>query len=143
MKGLWDFIAGPATSLVDSVGGVIDNLHTSDDEKNEAKRKLAQIERGFYGQVVEADTEWVKAQASVIQAEANSQSWLARNWRPILMLVFTYIIAHNFVIAPMFSIEAVEIPPNMWDLIKIGIGGYVIGRTTEKILPQSKWAKDV
>lgn len=142
MGRLWDFIAGPATGLVDAVGGVIDNLHTSDDEKNKAREALVALERDFNLAVLDADREWVKAQASVVKAEVASESWLARNWRPILMLVFTYIILHNYVIAPLFSVPATEIPPNMWDLIKLGVGGYVIGRTTEKLLPQTKWAKD-
>lgn len=51
------------------------------------------------------------------------------------MLVFTYIILHTYVLAPMFSIPAVVIPPDMWELLKIGMGGYVFGRTVEKITP--------
>lgn len=51
------------------------------------------------------------------------------------MLVFTYIIFHTYVVAPLFSVGSVIIPPDMWELLKIGMGGYVFGRTVEKITP--------
>lgn len=64
-----------------------------------------------------------------------SQSWLARSWRPLTMLTFTYIIAHSFVLAPLFGLEVLPIPPDMWELLKLGMGGYIIGRSAEKIAP--------
>lgn len=138
---LLDWIGGPVTGLVSSVGGVIDNMHTSGEEKLEAQRALLEIERSFQGQLLEAEASFAKSQAEVLKTEIASSSWLAANWRPILMLVFTYIIAHNFVIAPLFSIEYLEIPIQMWELLKLGIGGYIGGRTLEKILPNTKLAK--
>jgi len=51
------------------------------------------------------------------------------------MLTFTYIIAHNYVIAPLFHVTSVPIPVDMWDLLKIGMGGYIVGRSAEKIAP--------
>jgi len=79
----------------------------------------------------------LEQQASIVRAEAQSQSWLARNWRPITMLVFVVIIANNYILYPylgMFTAKAtiLKIPPDMWQLLKIGIGGYVIGRSVEK-----------
>ena len=53
------------------------------------------------------------------------------------MLVFVFIIANNYIIAPyakaLFDVELIlELPPQMWDLLKIGLGGYVVGRSAEK-----------
>lgn len=123
---------GSAATVIDSVGNVVDKLTTSDKEKLDARKELAEIERKFNADLIAADVEFAKAQAEVITAEAKSESWLARNWRPILMLTFTYIIAHTFIFVPVFGIKGVEIPPEMWQLLKIGVGGYIGGRSIEK-----------
>lgn len=80
----------------------------------------------------------VQAQAGNIQAEAKSDSWLASNWRPILMLTFTFIVAMNYAILPIVAWFGVHqaplvLPTDMWDLLKIGVGGYIVGRSGEKI----------
>ena len=84
----------------------------------------------------------LNAQKEVIVAEATGHSWLQRNWRPITMLVFVYIVAHNYIVAPLFSLKELPIPPDMWSLLKIGIGGYVIGRSVEKTVPLIVRAKN-
>lgn len=135
MGALLKVLSSPLGDLVKNVGGIIDNLNTSDAEKLEAQRKLVELQLAFQTHVADLEGEFAKAQASVIGAEAGSASWLARNWRPILMLVFTYIVAHNYVIAPLFHIDAVPIPPDMWELLRIGMGGYIVGRSLEKVAP--------
>ena len=77
-------------------------------------------------------------QASVVIAELQSGAWLAQNWRPITMLTFVFIIANNYILYPYLSLfwgeaPVLEIPPDMWGLLKIGLGGYVVGRSGEKI----------
>lgn len=135
MGGLLNIFGTPLADLVKAVGGIIDNLNTSGEEKLTAQRQLVELERNFQLEMAKLDGEWAKTQAEVITSESKSESWLARNWRPILMLVFTYIIAHNYVIAPLFHVQSVPIPPDMWELIRIGMGGYIVGRTAEKIAP--------
>lgn len=126
-------LGGPAKEIIGSIGNVIDSLHTSGEEKAAAKLKLLELENQFHVEVIKLEGEFAATQASVIKAEAESHSWLARNWRPILMLTFTYIIAHNYIFAPMFAVRSVQIPEQMWTLLNIGIGGYVGGRTVEKV----------
>ena len=53
------------------------------------------------------------------------------------MLVFVVIIANNYVLFPYLQLffqtgAMLEIPPDMWALLKIGLGGYVLGRSVEK-----------
>ena len=79
------------------------------------------------------------AQSAVIVAEASSKSWMAASWRPICMLTFVAIIANNYILFPyiqLFGGKAMElsIPDHMWDLLKLGIGGYIAGRSGEKIV---------
>jgi hypothetical protein len=81
-------------------------------------------------------------QHNVIVAEAQGESWLQRNWRPVTMLTFVGIIANNYIIAPymgaMFGKSIyLEIPPDMWDLLKLGIGGYIVSRGVENGI--KKW----
>ena len=77
-------------------------------------------------------------QASVVIAEMQSGAWLAQNWRPITMLTFVAIIANNYILYPYLALfwskaPVLQIPPDMWSLLKIGLGGYVVGRSGEKI----------
>ena len=130
-----EFLGAPFKGIIDGVGGIINNLHTSEEEKLEAQRKLLELQAGFQLKMAEADVELAKQQASVVTSEVESQSWLARNWRPILMLTFTYIIFHNYVLAPVFHIERTEIPLDMWTMLNIGVGGYITLRSAEKIAP--------
>ena len=121
--------------LLGPVGNIIDDLHTSGEEKLAAKAQLLALEAQFSRDVLEYEQSLAKEQAETIRAEMKTQSWLAMNWRPITMLVFVYIIAHNYVLAQVFSLQVLEIPPDMWGLLKIGLGGYVVGRSAEKIIP--------
>jgi len=113
----------------------IDQVVEDKDKANELKASLEQV---MQNSDLTKFVEQIKAQTSIILAEANSQSWLARNWRPGLMALFGLIIFNNYVLNPwltaMFSVNIImEIPPDMWALLKIGLGGYVVGRSTEKV----------
>lgn len=74
------------------------------------------------------------AAAGIIKAEAASDHWLAANWRPILMLTFGgLIVARWFGFAAPNLSEAEYL--KLWSIVELGIGGYVIGRSAEKIVP--------
>jgi hypothetical protein len=74
------------------------------------------------------------ASADIIKTEAASQHWLAANWRPLMMLTFTGLIVARWFgwAAPNLS-EAEYI--KLWGIVELGIGGYTIGRSVEKIIP--------
>lgn len=65
-------------------------------------------------------------------AEISGNS-LQRNWRPIVMLTFAFIIVYRYFISPIFNFPAIELPGPFWDLLSVGMGGYVIGRSVEKV----------
>jgi len=95
------------------------------------------LESAIKEKMLQHEVQFVSYQRDIITAEAKSQSSLARNWRPITMLVFVLIIANNYLVYPyiqLFGGTAVQlpIPPDMWDLLKLGIGGYIAGRSVEK-----------
>ena len=136
---LLSLLGGPIKGLVESVGGVIDKLSTSQDEKNQAKIELYKLQTSFLTQMEASASEFAKQQASIIIAEASGESWLQRNWRPVLMLTFTFVIAWNFVVSPIVgafgvTLQSVPLPDHMWELLKIGVGGYIVARSGEKIM---------
>ena len=67
-----------------------------------------------------------------IIAEAKG-NWLQRSWRPILMLSFGFIVIYNKFAAPLFGWPIPILEGEFWTLLQIGIGGYVVGRSAEKI----------
>ena len=115
-----------------SIGSkLIDHWFPDADEADKRKTELlTNIQNGNMKEVEEA--------ASVIRAEANSEHFLVAAWRPITMLTFVFIIANNYILYPYLALffeqaPKLEIPPDMWGLLKIGLGGYVVGRSGEKI----------
>lgn len=106
---------------LDKAGGIVDNLTVSDDEKSEAKAKLTGI-------VTESLNTLQQLQADVLKVEL-SGNWLQRSWRPLVMLTFTAII----VIGAFKEIPYLEDNSPFWTLLEIGLGGYVIGRSVEKV----------
>ena len=111
---------------------VIDELHTSEEERAKARGVLLSVQAKALDTVMEYEKELLRVKEKIITAEATGHSWLQRNWRPITMLVFVSIIVYNHVLAPIFSLTLAPIPQDLWDVIKIGIGGYIVGRSVEK-----------
>lgn len=123
---LWEKLFGKSgEAVVKSIGETIDGLSTSDQEKLVAKEKLTNT---VMGHLVTA----MQAQAGVITTEAQG-NWLQRSWRPILMLSFGFIIIYRYFLAQVLSLPAIELPDQFWTLLDIGIGGYVVGRSVEKV----------
>ena len=104
---------------------VIDRAIPDKDKANEIKAEIQT-------QLLTLETTELKAAENIIVAEAKGGSWLQRNWRPITMMTFVFIVAWNFILAPLFRQPFLVIPEQMWNLLQLGIGGYIIGRSGEK-----------
>ena len=111
--------------VVKEVGNVIDKLFTSEEERINAKNEMLKV-------LKEQQLELQRLQTDVILAEAKG-NWLQRSWRPILMLAFGFIVIYVKFIAPLFSLPIPPLENEFWDLLQLGIGGYVIGRSVEKV----------
>jgi hypothetical protein len=120
--------------IIEGVIGLIDKAVL---DKDEANRIKAEVTKLAFTQEHEKWVQMIEEQGKIIVAEAQG-SWLQRSWRPILMLVIITIVANNYLIAPYLSpwfpehIRVLELPLQLWDLMEIGVGGYIVGRSVEK-----------
>ena len=115
-------------SIFKPAADLIDNLHTSEEEKLTIKQKMFELQLEAFNKAEEYETKLLDAKQTIITAEANSQSWIARNWRPITMLTFLVL-----VVGDSMGLLATPLAPEAWTLLQIGLGGYVVGRSAEKV----------
>ena len=121
------FSAG-AGELVKSVGGVIDNLTTSKEEKLEAERKIKELMANY-------QVEMEKNITSRWEADLKSDSWLSKNVRPmtlIFLIVCTMLLI--FIDAGALNFEVKSSWVDLLHLVLITvIGAYFGGRSLEKV----------
>ncbi|MCX4290998.1 MAG: 3TM-type holin [Odoribacter sp.] len=109
------------SGLIGEIGGVVNTLSVSSKEKKRIEAELLQA-------VNKHEEELNRSRAAIIRSETQG-NWLQRSWRPVVMLVFAVIVlAGTFWELPILADTS-----RFWDLLEIGIGGYVIGRSAEKI----------
>ena len=111
-------------------GGVADRIFP--DPEQELKR--IELQQALQAAVLERTSEIERTAAEVVKAEAQGQSWLQWTWRPITMLVFVGLIVARWLGWSAPNLGEAEVL-KLWDIVEIGLGGYVIGRSAEKILP--------
>ena len=102
-------------------------------DKDLAEKLKAQLNT----QLLQSGTEELKAAASIVEAEAKA-NWFVAGWRPTLMYVLIFILIWNYILGPVCklftgTIITFELPGDVWTLLQIGLGGYVVGRSGESI----------
>jgi hypothetical protein len=125
---LGKLFSGGAAELVKGVGGVIDNLHTSQEEKLEAERKIKEI-------IANYEVEMEKNITSRWEADLKSDSWLSKNVRPmvlIFLIVCTMLLIFIDAGAIKFNVKDSYIDLLQLVLITV-IGAYFGGRSLEKV----------
>ena len=124
MLGITDLIAGifkPAAQL-------IDELHTSTEEKLQATGHLLDVQAAAMDKVFDYESKALAGQQAIVQAEAQAEHWLVATWRPITMLTLLLLVVGDSLGFLPNSLNA-----EAWVLLQVGLGGYVIGRSGEKI----------
>ena len=125
---LTNIFSGGAADLVKGIGGVVDNLHTSKEEKLEAERKIKELMANY-------ETEMEKNITSRWEAELKSDSWLSKNVRPlvvIFLIVCTMLLI--FIDAGALNFEVKSSWVDLLQLVLITvIGAYFGGRSLEKV----------
>ena len=115
----------PILPIIGLIGKAIDKIFPDPQARAQAKAALLELEQ-------KGDLEELRSSMQVIVAEA-AGSWLQRSWRPITMLTFLVL-----VVCDSFGLLAFRLADQAWSLLQIGLGGYVIGRSGEKIMKSYK-----
>ena len=127
MSILTSLFSGGAAELVKGVGGVIDNLHTSKEEKLAAEQKIQELISNY-------EIEMEKNITDRWKADMNSDSWLSKNVRP-LVLIFLVVctVLMIFIDAGTITFTVEEKWTDLLQLVLITvIGAYFGGRSFEK-----------
>ena len=124
MKKIWEWLSG---SVIKEVGEVLDNLTTTKEEKLEAQRLITEI-------LEKADKEAQEQVTARLQSDMQSDSFLSKNIRPIVLIYLTVI----FTICAFFDgnvgefVIAEEYIPIFQTLLVTVYGAYFVGRSWEK-----------
>ena len=125
---LGNLLSGGAADLVKGVGGVIDDLHTSEEERLAAEQKIKEI-------IANYEVEMEKNITSRWEADLKSDSWLSKNVRPmvlIFLIVCTMLLI--FIDAGALNFEVKSTWVDLLQLVLITvIGAYFGGRSFEKV----------
>ncbi len=119
MNPLLQGLLGP---IVDLVGRFIP------DPEKKAAAQLEVMKMAQTGELAQ-----LNAALQVIMAESNG-NWLQRSWRPLMMLFFASLVGARWFGYSAPSMSEAEVL-ELWAIVKLGIGGYTIGRSVEKITP--------
>ena len=97
----------------------------------------AKLKAELQTQLIQSNTDELKAAARIIEAEAKA-GWFASSWRPLLMYVLIFVLVFNYIFAPIVKmltgiVVGFELPGDVWTLLNVGLGGYVVGRSAESV----------
>ena len=112
---------GVLQNVIREIGDIVNRLSVSSKEKQKIQEEIQSL-------VYRYKSELVREQSAAVGEEARG-NWLQRSWRPLVMLVFALIVlVGTFTTLPILSDTS-----RFWDLLEIGLGGYVVGRSGEKM----------
>lgn len=121
-------------ALIGPIAGLIDKaIDKAIPDKDEAARLKADITT----QAMSMADQELKGAVQIITAEATGESWLQRNWRPVIMIWFAGLVGAHWLgyTPPNMPADVVQ---SLLDIVQVGIGGYVVGRSGEKIMKAYK-----
>ena len=124
---MWNLLIKP---ISDTISTIVDKIAPDAGMAEQLKFEITQ-------ELINADNKALQAQANIIMAEANGESWLQRNWRPLVMIDFALLVNAHWL---GFTPENLSEPQilALLSIVQVGIGGYVIGRSVEKGIREYK-----
>ena len=123
-------ITGLVTGVSTAVAKIIDKL-VPDPDLN------AKIKAATNSEIMQVVSAQMQGAIQIIMAEASGESWLQRNWRPLLMLWFAGLVGAHWMGATPATLTQ-ETIDHLLTIVQIGIGGYVVGRSAEKVMREYK-----
>lgn len=132
--GIFDFLTGGANKVIDSVGKIIDNVSTTDEEKLKLKTEIQNRINEFTLEILEKQNNYEHELTERLKADTGSDSWLAKNIRPLTLIfilvmysIFSIGSGRNFEVNPSY----VELL-GQWGMLIMSF--YFGGRSIEKII---------
>ena len=112
---------GVLQNVIREIGDIVNRLSVSSKEKQKIQEEIQALVYRYKGELV-------REQSAAVGEEIRG-NWLQKSWRPIVMLLLTLVI-----LCGVFTGSSVLADTSrFWDLLEIGIGGYVIGRSGETL----------
>jgi len=118
-------------SILNKIFGIIDKTIPDKDLREKLKAEIQMQAIDLEKQILNYIQKEVEEKVKVIEAEARSESWLTRNWRPITMLTFLGLITAYWIGFVPENLEPTTVD-KLLNIIEVGLGGYVVGRSIEK-----------
>ena len=112
---------------------LIDNLHTSEEERLQQKANLLNVQAAAIQAALDYEKEALESRAKIVNSEAKSEHKITATWRPIVMLCFC-----GLAVGDALGVLPNPLAKEAWTLLQIGLGGYVIGRSSEKVVKTIK-----
>ena len=105
--------------------------------------KSVEVEKEIKLALLEHTDSLEALRGKIVLEEAKSSSWLTATWRPLLMMVIVAIIFLNYLLLPGLAMatginHTMSLPVELWNLLQIGVGGYIVGRSGEKMVDRWK-----
>ena len=121
-------------ALIPAITGIISTVV---DKVIPDKAEADKLKASMTLEILKLNNAELQAASSIILAEAQGESWLQRNWRPLLMMWFAILVgAYWFGFTPdNLEISTIN---QLFNLVQIGVGGYIVGRSGEKIVKEWK-----
>ena len=128
--GLFDFIS----NIFKPASDVIDNLHTSEEEKGKLRNELAKIQASAQEKILSYESQLAEIRGKLQIAEVQSPHKIVALWRPLCSIALVFIICLD-------AFDLVAPGPELYKLAEIFLGAYAGGRTLEKIVSSNKLGK--
>lgn len=127
-------VAELITGIFKPAADLIDNLHTSEEEKLKQQTAQMKVQLDVALKFLDYEAQIQKNKADIVLAEVQGGG-LKAMWRPITMLTFLALAVCDALGIVQWA-SGKNLAPEAWTLLQIGLGGYVVGRSAEKIVPK-------
>ena len=131
--GLPDILGGVFKGAADIVG----TFKMSPADREKLQQSMFALQLKANQQALDYEAQRVAEGAKTIRAEAQSESWLASNWRPCVMMTFAALIVLHWVGLTPDSLPPEQVE-DLLDIVRLGLVGYVVGRSGEKVVKEWK-----
>lgn len=124
---MWQMLVKPISDVINKI---VDKVAPDADLAEKLKFEITK-------ELIKVDNEALSTQASIIIAEASGDSFLQRSWRPIIMLNFGALITAHWLGFTPENLDGDQVLA-LLDIVQVGLGGYIVGRSAEKVMKQYK-----